>query len=153
LPLGNGSSAMTRRRNVLSFRRDDYEAIRALIPDLDLPRSFDQWRKATERDVAELTARGIPLVEVIVDSRGFTAWCLAAGHPRDRATLGAFATVVARQQRKRMLMRDRPIGFPLRVPVQSPVRVASPRRQLQLPSGTLYYEPRPRSSNGHGQSA
>lgn len=89
------------RRNVSWFTRDEYDALRRLLPNVDnLPNTFDEWSEATAKQIAELESHGIIAEKAIIHPQEFAAWCRASGLDCSLATLGAFTVVVARIQRE-----------------------------------------------------
>jgi hypothetical protein len=78
------------KRNIALFRSEDYQTIKSLLSDDPFPESFDEWRKATDKQIAELSAGSIVLVKVVVDPQEFVAFCKASGFECDTASLGAF---------------------------------------------------------------
>ena len=93
-------TAMT-TRIIYSFRREDYDAIIALVTDYDWPATFDQWAEGVVQERSKLDARGKSVVETIIDPQQFLAYCRASGMDHNHTTLGAFAVKVARHQAER----------------------------------------------------
>ena len=86
------------QRNVRIYRREDYEAMRAVIPGSDLPHTYEEWAKATEQEIAKLETRGDTVVKVIFNPEEYARYCHASGLNHDFASLGAFTVFAARKQ-------------------------------------------------------
>jgi hypothetical protein len=88
-------------RNVFRFHREDYETIRRLVPDAEMPESFDDWSKETDKSIAKMKARRDIVVEVVIDPKEYIAYCRASALDHNAATLGAFTVVDARKKHER----------------------------------------------------
>jgi len=74
------------------IRQEDYLAMKAVCPDDNLPASFDQWQELATNEVAELEAKGITVVKVIIDPQELCRWCTAKGIHPNLAGRAAFAS-------------------------------------------------------------
>ena len=93
---------MLGRKVVIWFRREDYDAIRRLIPnEPNLPNTFDEWLEAATRQVQKLKAPHAVIRRAIVDPREFAAYCNASGVDHSWTILRAFAVLIDRQNRER----------------------------------------------------
>jgi hypothetical protein len=86
------------RRSVALFRREDYETVRGLLPDLQLPASFDEWQQSQEENIAKMEARGDTVVKVVFDPKDFAVWCHRSGLDHNFASFGGFTVATARKQ-------------------------------------------------------
>jgi len=83
--------------NIPWFERDDFEAMRRLLPDMpEFAGTFEDWLQGADQRVAEFEARGDRVVKVIVKPKDYVEWCARCGLDYDFASLGAF--VVSRNR-------------------------------------------------------
>ena len=88
---------MSRPKIIVSFTRDDYDAIKRFTPeDPDLPDTFDEWRKLATNCITRLDAQGVAFKEVVIDSGGLAEYCKASGINPDTVGRDAYAVYVDR---------------------------------------------------------
>jgi hypothetical protein len=91
---------MSRKRLCAWFRREDYDAVRALLADDSISGTFEQWLEQETERVREAEAAGVVVHKVIIDPQQFANYCRSIGQDCNFATLGAFTLVAARPQEK-----------------------------------------------------
>jgi hypothetical protein len=83
---------MTNRFSV-RISADEYDAIRALISDADMPMTHAGWLKRMEEVDARCFARADVIHPVEVYAQEFSDWCARSGLDTSLYALGAFAVV------------------------------------------------------------
>lgn len=82
--------------------REDYEAIKRLMPDEPyLCDTFQQWLEKVNKEITELQASDLVARKTIINHKQFTAYCAQAGQNCNIVMLGAFATVIDRKNYER----------------------------------------------------
>ena len=93
---------MLRSKVVIWFRREDYDAIRRLIPnEPNLPNTFDEWFEAATRQAQKLNVPHAVIRKTIINPKEFAAYCNASGVDHSWTILIAFAVLVDRQNQER----------------------------------------------------
>ena len=74
------------------FRREDYQAIKALSPtEYNLPDTFDDWNEIATKQVAEMESNGLIVEKVIIIPQEFALWCKARNVKPDGPSRARFA--------------------------------------------------------------
>ncbi len=82
---------------IVSFTRDDYDAIKRLASDdPDLPDTYDEWLDLQTVEITKLESQGIAFKKVIIDSDGLAAHCQASGVNHDSVGRYTYAVFVGR---------------------------------------------------------
>jgi hypothetical protein len=68
----------------------DYVAFRA-FPNLDLPNTYDEWRKLTEDIRRQRDLMGEKVILVEINPHEFAAYCRSSGMTMDSTSIGRFA--------------------------------------------------------------
>jgi len=95
---------MAKRGNtpLIWFEREDYEAIKRLMPDEPyLCDTFEQWLDKASKDAEKLRTLGFVVRKTVIDHEQFAAHCAKTGQDCNFAMLGAFATAVDRNNYER----------------------------------------------------
>jgi predicted translin family RNA/ssDNA-binding protein len=83
---------------VIWFEREDYEAIKLLIPnEPNLCDTYEQWLEKTNKDIEKFNTLGFTVRKAIIDHEQFTAYCAAAGQEYTSVALLMFATKIDRE--------------------------------------------------------
>jgi hypothetical protein len=83
------------------FRREDYDAIKALVgDDPDFPATFDEWLERTQQQVAKLETRSTVVEKAVINPDDFATYCRSSGIEQGINRLNAFAIVQNRRDRE-----------------------------------------------------
>jgi len=83
------------------IERNDYDSIKALSPEEpDWPDTYDEWLQRATEQIAKTESRGVVVDKMVINPQEFAAYCKASGIEPNNVTLGAFAIVLARRQKK-----------------------------------------------------
>ena len=79
---------------VVSFTREDYDAIKRLAPDL--PDTYDEWFGLHADEITKLKSQGTAFKKVTIDSNGLAAYCHDSNLNPDSVGRDAYAVRVDR---------------------------------------------------------
>jgi hypothetical protein len=73
------------------FSPSNYDVVRlAAVDNLGLPVTYKEWLDLATKEIADLEARGVVVIKVVVVPDQFRRYCMANGEQIDAAALAAF---------------------------------------------------------------
>ena len=88
---------MSLSKIIVSFTRDDYDAIKRLAPDDQrLPDTYDEWLDLKTDEITKLKSQGIAFKQVVIDSAGLAAYCNASDITSDTVGRNSYAVYIDR---------------------------------------------------------
>ena len=78
---------------IFSVSKDQWEQFLAMMDDSgDNFSTWEQWKIQIDQVLADMTMKGVEVVEVEVDLDDFSAWCDANGRARDGSSRSLYAS-------------------------------------------------------------